>query len=78
VLRMNGHRVPGRGWLVVVIATTLIAGHGLFLYYVSSHLVFSAVVVSGLIGVVVIKHLGLFGSLYALVRRRFWRSDVGP
>jgi len=78
MLRMKGHRVPGRSWMVVVIAATLIAGHGFFLYYVSSHLVFSAVVLWGLIAVVVIKHLGLLGSLYALVRRRFWRSNVGP
>ena len=44
MLRMKGHRFPGRSWMVVVIGATLIAGHGFFLYYVSSHLVFSAVV----------------------------------
>ena len=79
MVRMKQHRVPGRRTtLVVGILTVLIAGHGIFLYYVSSHLVFSAAVVSGLIAVVAIKHLGLLGSLHAFVRRRFWRSDVGP
>ena len=76
---MKGHRIlGGHSWLVVVIMAMLIAGHGFLLYYVSSHLVFSAVVVWGVIAVVAVKHLRLLGSLYALVRRRFRRSDVGP
>jgi hypothetical protein len=79
MLRVKDHRIPGgHSWLVVVvIAAALIAGHGFFLYYLSSHLVFSAALASGLIVVVAIKHLGLLGSLYALIRRLFWRSDVG-
>jgi hypothetical protein len=64
--------------LLVVIAVVLLAGHGLFLYFVSSHLVLSAAMLWGVAVGVAIKHLGLLGSLYALVRRRFWRSDAGP
>ena len=79
MLRMREHRLPSRRvWLLVIIAFVLIAGHGFFLYYFRAHLVLSAAVIWGLIAVVVIKHLGLLGSLYALVRRRFWRSDVAP
>src|ERR1700687_4289611 len=48
----------------------LIAGHGIILYYVSAHAALSAAVVSGVIILVVIKHLGLLGPLYALLRRR--------
>jgi hypothetical protein len=41
-----------------------------------SHKVLSASVVFGLIILIVIKHLGLLGPLYALLRRGFRRS--GP
>jgi hypothetical protein len=57
-----------------VAVATVIAGHGIILYYVSSHMTLSAAVVSGVIILLVIKHLGLaaalLGPLYALVRRR--------
>jgi hypothetical protein len=79
MLRMKRHRVPGlRSWLLLVIAVVFIAGHGFFLYYVSSHLVLSAAIFWGVAVGVAIKHLGLLGSLFAVVRRRFWRSDAGP
>jgi len=60
--------------LLVVI---FIAGHGTILYYVSSHVAVSAAVASGVIVVVVIKHLGLFGRLYRLFRqsRRNAKTD---
>jgi hypothetical protein len=48
----------------------LIASHGIILYYVSSHTALSAAVLSGVTILVVIKHLGLLGPLYALFRRR--------
>ena len=47
--------------MLVVGVAVLIAGHGIILYYVSSHLALSAAVVSGVIVLVVIKHLGLLG-----------------
>jgi hypothetical protein len=40
---------------------TLVAGHGIILYYFSSHMALSAAVVSGVIILFVIKHLGLPG-----------------
>jgi hypothetical protein len=59
-------------WVVSVLALILLAGHGLILYYASSHLALSAGLASGVILLIVIQHLGLFGSAYAFLRRR-WR-----
>jgi hypothetical protein len=61
-------------WILLVGVIILIAGHGIFLYYISSHMALSAAVVSGVIILVVIKHLGLLGPLYILFRRRFRRN----
>jgi len=67
---MKGHSfLGGRIWILLVITVVLIAGHGFFLYYFSSHFALSAAVV-GVIAVVVIKHVGLLGSLYGLLQRR--------
>jgi uncharacterized membrane protein (DUF441 family) len=60
----------GRLWMLLAIAVALVAGQGI-LYYLSSHLVMSAAVVSSVIVVVVIKHVGLVGSLYGSLRRGF-------
>lgn len=57
--------------LLLIAALTLVAGHGFVLYGLSSHSMLSAVAVSGLVIVVLIKHLGLLGSIYALIRRHF-------
>jgi hypothetical protein len=68
---ITGHSLFRRRiWMLVVLAVMLIAGHGITLYYVSSHLVLSAGLLSGLILLIVIKHLGLLGPVYALFRRR--------
>jgi len=48
----------------------LIAGHGIIFYYILRHRTLSAAVLSGVFLLVVIKHLGLLGPLYALFRRR--------
>ncbi len=56
--------------MLAVLVTALLAGHGAILYYVSSHVMLSAAVLSGAIILLVIKHLGLLGPLYALWRRR--------
>ena len=72
---MRGHsRLRARGWMLTVGVIVLIAGHSVVLYYFSSHVALSAAVVSGVIILVVIKHLGLLGSAYALFRRRAWRK----
>jgi hypothetical protein len=71
---MNGRCLSrGRIGVVIVLAVLLMAGHGIILYYASSHFGLSAGLVAGVILLIVIKHLGLLGPAYALFRRR-WRS----
>jgi hypothetical protein len=55
----------------------LLAGHGVILYYVSSHVALSAAALSGAVILLVMKHVGLFGQLYALIRRRRSRNEPG-
>ncbi len=66
----------GRVWMLLVLGIGLLAGHGVILYYVSSHVMLSAAVVSGAIILLMIKHVGLLCPLYALFRRR--RSGHRP
>jgi hypothetical protein len=67
---MKGHSRPRmRPWMLLVGVIGLVA-HSAVLYYVLSHTGLSAAVVSGVIVLIVIKHLGLLGPLYALFRRR--------
>lgn len=75
------HRPPPlfarrRAWLLPVLLVVLLAGHGVLLYYVSVHVTLSAAVLSGAIVLLVLKHVGLLGPVYALFRRR--RSRKGP
>ena len=72
------HRLPHllarrRGWILLLLVAVL-AGHGVILYYALSHVTLSAAVLSGAIILLVIKHVGLLGPLYALFRRRGSRS----
>ena len=68
---MTGHRRllmrPGRSLIIVAI---LIVGHGIAVYFVSSHMTLSAAALSSVLILIVIKHLGLLGALFALFRRR--------
>jgi hypothetical protein len=48
----------------------LLAGHGVILYFISSHWMATSAVLSGVIILLAVKHLGLLGSVYALFRRR--------
>lgn len=65
------HRLPHRhAWILPLLLIVLVAGHGVILYYVSSRVMLSAAVLSGAILLLVIKHLGLLGPVYALFRRR--------
>jgi hypothetical protein len=67
---MNRHiHLPKRVWIIPLLVVALIAGHAI-LYYAMSHKVLSGAVASGVIVLVVIKHLGLLGPFYALLRRR--------
>lgn len=68
---MNTHK---RLWMLLAGAMILIAGHGVILYYFSSHLALSAAAITGVIVLVVVKHLGLLGPLYAIVRKVWRRS----
>jgi hypothetical protein len=74
---MTSHtRLHARAWMVMLGVITLIAAHGIILYYFSAHMALSAAVVSGVIILVVIKHLGLLGPVYALLRRRARRKPM--
>jgi hypothetical protein len=63
-------RLFKRSWMLGVGAVALVAAHAIILRYVLPHAALSAAVVSGVIIVVVINHLGLLGSLFALLRRQ--------
>lgn len=56
--------------ILPALVIALLAGHGVILYYVSSHMVLSAAVLSGVILLLLLKHVGLLGPLYVLFRRR--------
>ncbi len=58
----------------VAAIAVLAAVHGGILYYVWSHARLSLAVVSGVVLLMVIKHVGLLGPLFVLLRRWF-RSD---
>jgi|SoiMethySBSTD1v2_1073268.scaffolds.fasta_scaffold43651_5 hypothetical protein len=66
---MNGHgRLFARSWILALVLVAFIAGHGI-LFYVLSHRLLAASVASGLILLVMIKHIGLLSPLYAVLRR---------
>ncbi|HEX2481575.1 MAG TPA: hypothetical protein VHQ69_06805 [Methylomirabilota bacterium] len=69
---MKAHdRLRTRPWvLLVLVAGIGLVAHSVVLYYALSHTALSTAVVSGGIALMVIKHLGLLGPLYALFRRR--------
>ncbi len=73
-MKVHGRPRMRPGMLLVGVIV-LLAGHAI-LYYALSHTALSAAVVSGVVVVVVIEHLGLLtvwlGPVYALIRRR-WR-----
>jgi hypothetical protein len=78
---MNGdmkehRRLLTRAWILPVGAVVLIAGH-VMLPYLLSRAGLTTAVVSGVVVLVVCKHLGLFGLLYGLLRRRPRRSTRG-
>ena len=62
--------------LLVLGGVALIAGHVVFFNRLRRARL-SLAVVSGLLLVMIVKHLGVFGSLYGLFRRRSqrWKND---
>ena len=70
---MKGHRRPlTRTRMLLVAAVVLIPAH-IILPYLLSHTVLSAAVVSGVIALMVVKHLGLIGVLLGPFRAHFRR-----
>jgi hypothetical protein len=59
-----------RLWILTVGIIALLAGHGIVLYYVSSHIALSASLILGTIVLLMIKHVGLLWPLHALFRHR--------
>jgi hypothetical protein len=67
---MKDHsRLLTRSWVLPVVVVALIIGHAI-VYNILRHTKLSAAVVSGVILLVVIKHLGLLSPLYTLFRLR--------
>ncbi len=64
---MRNHRLLARPWMLPVVAV-LLAVHGFILYRIVSRLTFTAIV--GVLVLLLIKHLGVFGSIYGMIRRR--------
>jgi len=68
---MTRHRLSKiRLWIVLLGVAVLVAAHGVILYYAASHTALPFALASGVLLLVVVKHLGLFGPVFALVRRR--------
>jgi hypothetical protein len=64
---MRNVRILKTGWLLLL-AGLLVAGHAIALYRVSSHVALT--VGLGLVLLVLFKHLGLLGAIYAFFKRR--------
>jgi hypothetical protein len=70
---MKGHRRPlTRTWMLLVAAVVLIPAH-IILPYLLSHTALSAAVVSSVIALMVVKHLGLLAMLLGPLRSHFRR-----
>ena len=66
-------RIPAHPALVIAAIIVLLAAHGAILYLFRQHLALSMTLVSGIVVLIVIKHLGLVAPLSAYLRRRFRR-----
>jgi membrane protein YdbS with pleckstrin-like domain len=68
---MTGYnRMLTRAWLLLALAVVLIASHALVLRYALQHKSLSAAMVTGIVILVVMTHLGLLSRLFAFFRRR--------
>lgn len=75
---MDGHnRIRARPWTFAAVVIILTSAHILVLYPLR-HLALSATIVSGLVLLAAAKHLGAFGSVFALVRNRFRHARYRP
>lgn len=65
----RAHRLPIAPSLVALVLIAAAGMHAGVWYLISRRLGLSGAVVSALIGLVVLKHLGWFGGAYALLKR---------
>jgi len=62
-------RTFARPWMVLLAVVALLAAH-VAMYKILRHTALSAAVVSGLVVLVVVKHLGWLSPIYAWFRRQ--------
>lgn len=65
---MKHGRLLKKAWMLPLLVGTFIAVHGFVLYRVLSHAAWTFVLVFAVL--VFLKHIGIFGSIYAFLRRR--------
>ena len=77
MLKRDRHKPTTRGWLFFAIVVVLVAGHGILLSYFSraSHFSFAsnktlAALGAAAVALIVVKHVGLIGSIVGISRRR--------
>jgi len=63
-------RMTARIGMLAVVALIVIGAHGIIIYYFSSHFALSTAVVSSVIILVLIQHLGWLGPLLVVARLR--------
>jgi membrane protein YdbS with pleckstrin-like domain len=73
---MKTHGRMRVGFWIVTTVVAIVAGHGIILYYGSSHLALSATAVSIVAVLVIVKHLGLLGAVSGLLRRHVSQSTA--
>jgi hypothetical protein len=77
---MTHIRLPKRTWLLALMILLLLSAHLLVPYFLS-HTALSVTLVSGLVGLMVLKHLGLLAMalrpLYARFRRKSSQDTQG-
>jgi hypothetical protein len=69
-------RMTARIGMLAVVALVLIGAHGVIIYYFSSHLALSTAVVTSVIILVLIQHLGRLGPLFLLFQRGSTHGSV--
>jgi len=67
---MKRDNLVTRHWMLLVGIGLLVVLHLWGLRYLLSHARLSSAVLAGALILIVLKHLGLLGSVYGLVRRR--------
>ena len=65
----TGGKSSRHRWVVAIGAIGLIAAHGFVLQYVLSRAAISLTAAVGVLGFILVKHLGLSGAVFAAVRR---------